>query len=46
MLSGLIVDHLSYEWIFWLGFVVVVVAIVATHLFVPESPIKSPAKID
>jgi EmrB/QacA subfamily drug resistance transporter len=46
VLSGLIVDHLSYEWIFWLGFVVVVVAIIATHLFVPESPIKSPAKID
>jgi EmrB/QacA subfamily drug resistance transporter len=46
VLSGLIVDHLSYEWIFWLGFAVVVVAIVATHLFVPESPIKSPAKID
>ena len=46
MLSGLIVDHLSYEWIFWLGFAVVVVAIIATHLFVPESPIKSPAKID
>ena len=46
VLSGLIVDHLSYEWIFWLGFAVVVVAIVATHFFVPESPVKSPAKID
>ena len=46
VLSGVIVDHLSYEWIFWLAFVVVVAAIVATHLFVPESPVKSPAKID
>ena len=46
VLSGLIVDHLDYEWIFWLSVVFVVVAIVATHLFVPESPIKSPAKID
>ena len=46
VLSGLIVDNLSYEWIFWFGFVVVVVAIVATHLFVPESPVKSPARID
>jgi EmrB/QacA subfamily drug resistance transporter len=45
-LSGLIVDHLSYEWIFWFGFAVVIVAIVATHLFVPESPVKSPARID
>jgi EmrB/QacA subfamily drug resistance transporter len=46
VLSGVIVDHLSYEWIFWLGLVVVAIAIVATHLFVPESPVKSPARID
>jgi EmrB/QacA subfamily drug resistance transporter len=46
VLSGLIVDHLSYEWIFWFGFVVVVLAIVATHLWVPESPVKAPARID
>jgi EmrB/QacA subfamily drug resistance transporter len=46
VLSGVIVDHLSYEWIFWFGFAVVVVAIFATHKYVPESPIKSPARID
>jgi EmrB/QacA subfamily drug resistance transporter len=46
VLSGALVDHLSYEWIFWLGLAVTVVAIVCTHLFVPESPIKSPARID
>jgi EmrB/QacA subfamily drug resistance transporter len=46
VLSGAIVDHLSYEWIFWLALAVVMLAIVATHLFVPESPVKSPAKID
>jgi EmrB/QacA subfamily drug resistance transporter len=46
VLSGLIVDHLSYEWIFWFGFAVVLVAIAATHLYVPESPVKAPARID
>jgi EmrB/QacA subfamily drug resistance transporter len=46
VLSGLIVDHLSYEWIFWLGLVAVLIAMVATRLFVPESPVKSPAQID
>jgi EmrB/QacA subfamily drug resistance transporter len=46
VLSGLIVDHLSYEWIFWLALVVILGAVVATRLFVPESPIKSPARID
>jgi EmrB/QacA subfamily drug resistance transporter len=46
VLSGLIVDHLSYRWIFWFGLVVVLIAMVAARLFVPESPVKSPARID
>jgi EmrB/QacA subfamily drug resistance transporter len=46
VLSGLIVDNLSYRWIFWFGLVVVVIATIATHLYVPESPVKSPAKVD
>jgi MFS family permease len=46
VLSGLIVDHLSYRWIFWFGLVVVVIATIATHLYVPESPVKSPARVD
>jgi EmrB/QacA subfamily drug resistance transporter len=44
--AGLIVDHMPYTWIFWFALVMIVVAIVATHLFVPESPVKSPARID
>jgi EmrB/QacA subfamily drug resistance transporter len=46
VLSGVIVDNLSYEWLFWLGLIVVAVALVATRLFVPESPVKTPARID
>jgi EmrB/QacA subfamily drug resistance transporter len=46
VLSGVIVDHLDYTWIFWLSLVVIAAAVVATHLFVPESPIKTPARID
>jgi EmrB/QacA subfamily drug resistance transporter len=46
VLSGIIVDNLSYEWLFWLGVAVVIPATIATHLFVPESPIKSPSRID
>ena len=46
VLSGVIVDQLSYAWIFWLGLIVTVIALVATQLFVPESPVKSPARID
>jgi MFS family permease len=45
VLAGVIVDNLSYHWLFWFPLVAVVVAIVATALFVPESPIKAPARI-
>ena len=46
VLSGFLVDGIGYEWIFWFGLVMTAVAIVAVKLFVPESPIKSPARID
>jgi EmrB/QacA subfamily drug resistance transporter len=46
VLSGVIVDRLDYEWIFWLALIVVSGAIVAVRRFIPESPVKSPARID
>jgi EmrB/QacA subfamily drug resistance transporter len=44
--AGLIVDHLPYEWIFWIALFVTILALIATLLFVPESPVKVPAKVD
>ena len=46
VLAGVLVDHLSWEWIFWVGLAMTIVATLATHYFVPESPIKVPARID
>jgi EmrB/QacA subfamily drug resistance transporter len=46
VVSGVIVDNLHYEWLFWLALPLILVAIVATHLWVPESPVRSPARID
>jgi MFS family permease len=46
VLSGPIVQNLSYEWIFWIGAIVFSCALLATHLLVPESPVKTPAPID
>jgi EmrB/QacA subfamily drug resistance transporter len=46
VLAGVIVDHLDYTWIFWLSLVVILGAVVAAHFFVPESPVKTPARID
>lgn len=45
-LSGVVVDHLAYEWIFWIGLTFVSIGIVTTLLWIPESPIKSPTMID
>jgi EmrB/QacA subfamily drug resistance transporter len=45
VLAGVIVDQLSYHWLFWFPLVLVVLATVATALFVPESPIKAPTRI-
>ncbi len=46
VLAGPIVEHLSYHWLFWIPLVVIVVATIATYLFVPESPVKSPGRVD
>jgi EmrB/QacA subfamily drug resistance transporter len=45
VLAGVIVDHLSYHWLFWFPLIGVVLATVATLLYVPESPVKAPARI-
>src|SRR3954447_23096548 len=46
ILGGLLVDHASYSWIFWLGALMALVAAVSAWLYVPESPIRTPSRID
>ena len=46
VLAGPIVDHLSYHWLFWLPGVAVSVPAVGAFHFVPESPIRTPGRID
>jgi EmrB/QacA subfamily drug resistance transporter len=46
VLAGPIVEALSYHWLFWFPFFLVVIATVATVFFVPESPIKSPGRVN
>jgi EmrB/QacA subfamily drug resistance transporter len=46
VVSGVIVDHVHYTWIFWLALIVTVPGTIATRLLVPASPVTSPAKID
>jgi EmrB/QacA subfamily drug resistance transporter len=46
VLAGPISDALGYHWLFWLPLILVAGVTVATVLFVPESPIKSPGRIN
>src|SRR2546423_12818048 len=46
VLSGLIVDHMSWRWLFIVGAANIAAAAVLVHRFVPESPIKSPSRVD
>jgi EmrB/QacA subfamily drug resistance transporter len=45
-LSGVIIDHLGWRWLFVVGAAGVAIAVVLVHLFVPESPIKTPSRLD
>ena len=42
----MIIDNVSWRWLFLVGAIPVAVAIVLVHRFVPESPVKSPSRVD
>jgi EmrB/QacA subfamily drug resistance transporter len=46
VLSGVIVDYASWRWLFIIGAIGVAAALVLVHLFVPESPVKTPSRLD
>ncbi|MEH1053813.1 MFS transporter [Micromonospora sp. CPCC 206171] len=46
VLAGPIVGALDYRWLFWIPMVVVGLTAVAAHFVVPESPVRTPGRID
>jgi EmrB/QacA subfamily drug resistance transporter len=46
VLSGVIVDHFSWRLLFVLGSVPVALSLALVHRYVPESPIRSPSRVD
>ncbi len=46
VLAGVIVDNLSYHWLFWLPLIAVFAATVLVVFFVPESPVTAPGRIN
>jgi EmrB/QacA subfamily drug resistance transporter len=45
-LGGLLVDQASYHWIFWISAAMGVVTTFTTIKWVPESPVRTPGKVD
>jgi EmrB/QacA subfamily drug resistance transporter len=46
VVGALIVQHLGWHWLFWLPLVVTVLAAIATWRFIPESPVRSPGRVN
>jgi MFS family permease len=46
LLAGVILEHLGWHWLFWAPLPLAVLAAVLSHLFVPESPVRTPASIN
>jgi EmrB/QacA subfamily drug resistance transporter len=46
VLAGPIVQHLNYHWLFWLPLLAIVPAAIVTMVVIPESPIRTPGRID
>jgi MFS family permease len=46
VLSGVIVEHLNYHWLFWLPLAATLLAALATWKLIPESPIRVPGRIN
>jgi EmrB/QacA subfamily drug resistance transporter len=46
VLSGLLIDHLSWRWLFVVGAIAVGAAALLVRRYVPESPIKTASRVD
>jgi EmrB/QacA subfamily drug resistance transporter len=46
VVGGLIAEHLNWHWLFWIPFFALVAAVVLTWRFVPESPVRTPGRVN
>src|SRR5215211_5999962 len=44
--AGVVIDNLSYHWLFWFPLVAILATVYLTWRYIPESPVKSPADIN
>jgi MFS family permease len=46
LLGGLIVEHMSWHWLFWFPLAPLVVAMITTYWFIPGSPTRVPGRVN
>jgi EmrB/QacA subfamily drug resistance transporter len=46
VIAGPVADNLSYHWLFWIPLVLAVIATIASIFFIPESPTRTPGKVN
>ena len=46
VLAGPILVHLDYHWLFWIPLIMSLAAAIAALVFVPESPVRAPGRIN
>ncbi len=46
VIGALIVEHLGWHWLFWIPLVVTLLAALCTWRFIPESPVRSRARVN
>jgi EmrB/QacA subfamily drug resistance transporter len=46
VLGGLVVEHLGWEWLFWLPLAVILPAAFCTWRYIPESPVRVPGRVN
>src|SRR4051794_13071074 len=44
--AGVITENLSYHWLFWFPLAMIVMTAALTWRFIPESPVKRPARVN
>ena len=46
VLAGPIIEHLTWHWLFWVPLAMAIVTLAATIRYIPESPVRSPGRVN